>query len=129
MSIGQACSLDILSIPHAMASIGSSFWNAIVRSGYLDVRGEINVSDIVTVLRSRKDITEEWVMHSQDKRCSTGWYVEENKYQVGLIEDPTTAITFTSLEEAVADFIVKELASATENDRKFFATRLVPTNN
>ena len=47
-------------------------------------------------------------MYSEDKRTSGGWYVRETG-EIGQVDDPNSRMHFATIEEAVAEYVVREL--------------------
>ena len=99
----------ILDVAHAtsLRGEGISLKNAIARSGYCDVRPTIGPGDLLDVLLHEPDLVHQWILYSEDKRTSGGWYVLRTA-EVGRLE-PKVLEHFDSLSRAVAEFILREL--------------------
>lgn len=80
---------------------------ALLETDYLSLRKEFCSKDLVPLIQSRKDFINEWIIYSEDKRTSGGYYIMEDGV-IGQVDEPET-MRFGSIEEAVAEYIVKEL--------------------
>ena len=103
--------LTVLSIGRdaSMRGEGISLWDALSRSGYADIRPEINADDLIAELKSNADLVADWVMYSEDKRTDGGWYILSEKREIGRLGENPIAVTFDTLEEAVAYYVLHEL--------------------
>ena len=90
---------------------GLSLLDAIDRAGYASLRSGFRPADLVPVLRAQPSLVQDWLLFSADKRTSGGWYVTEEPHVVGSI-DAAVEVEFGSIEEAVAEFVVRELDQA-----------------
>lgn len=102
--------LAILRIGHdtSIRGEGVSLRQALSRADYLEVRRQFGPQDFLPLLQARRELIEQWIMYSQDKRTSGGWYVTEEG-EVGQVDDPNSRMRFASVEEAVAEYVVREL--------------------
>jgi hypothetical protein len=102
--------LAILRIGHdtSMRGEGVSLRQALSRVDYLEARRQFVPQDLVPLLQAHGELIDQWIMYSQDKRTSGGWYVTEAG-EVGQVDDPNSRMRFASVEEAVAEYIVREL--------------------
>ncbi len=103
--------LAILAIGHAtsMRGEGISLRDGLARTDYTNVRIGLTPADLVPLIRSNRRFVTQWVMYSQDKRTSGGWYLDEDACSVGRVGVPDDTIRFDSIEEAVADYVLREL--------------------
>ncbi len=109
--------LQILSIPHAIAPEGGglSLNQAKARANLRALRAQLKTQDILSALQARPKLAEAWLQYSWDKR-TTGWYVDAaaGGFEVGKVDRagevrPGSFFRFETLEEAVAEFILREL--------------------
>jgi hypothetical protein len=102
--------LAILGIAHdtSMRGEGLSLGQALARTHYKDRRAGFGPEDLRTVLDVHRDFVEEWLAYSEDKRTSGGWYLTRSG-EIGELGDPDSRVRFGSLEEAVAEYVVREL--------------------
>jgi hypothetical protein len=103
--------LAILAIGHdtSMRGEGISLKDALARTDYTNVRAGVTSADLVPLIRSNRGFVMQWVMYSQDKRTSGGWFLDEEACSVGRVSVPDNTIRFDSIEEAVADYVLREL--------------------
>lgn len=106
MKISDAQLLAILKIGHEVSCRGAglSLRDAIARARYVELRPCFGPSDLLPLVKSHPEVIEEWIRYSEDKRTSSGWGVSESGVVAG-----SERLTFESLEEAVAEFVVREL--------------------
>jgi hypothetical protein len=102
---------NVLRIGHdtSMRGEGISLNHALRRADYVNVRKEFEAQDLVPYLRAAPELVEQWWMYSEDKRTSGGWWIIKESREVGGFAFPDMTQRFDSLEEAVAEFIVREL--------------------
>jgi len=87
---------------------GISLRDALERSDYARLRSEFRPSDLLPLIRGNRELVEQWIRYSEDKRTSGGWYLIESACTIGRVggEDP---LPFASIELAVAEYVVQEL--------------------
>lgn len=102
--------LAILRIGHdtSMRGSGISLGDALARSRYKELRSTFGPSDLVPFIRAHASFCDVWLAYSQDKRTRAGWYLLEDG-GVGRLEPKGAPEHFSSKEEAVASFVVREL--------------------
>ena len=102
--------LAILNIGNdtSMRGEGVSLRQALSRVNYLEVRRQFNPQDLLPLIQTRRQLIDQWIMYSADKRTTGGWYVTEAG-KVGQVDNPKSTIYFASIEEAVAEYVVREL--------------------
>jgi hypothetical protein len=102
--------LDILKIGHdtSMRGEGISLCEALKRTHYKELRKTFGPNDLIAIVKAHPEISNEWIMYSEDKRTSGGWYLHE-KQEIGQIDDPGSRKKFNSIEEAVSEYVVREL--------------------
>jgi hypothetical protein len=98
---------------HGILTIAADTWRlslreAIRRSGYRDVRAHLQTADLVRLLRAEPALVDLWLAYSEDKRTSGGWYVTRDG-EIGVVCVPESRLHFPTLEEAVAEYVVREL--------------------
>ena len=103
--------LNILRIGHDCSKRGAgiSLRDALTRTNYSNVRNEFDAHDLLPFLKADRDLVEQWVMYSEDKRTSGGWWIIKETCEVGCIGFPEKTQRFESLDHAVAEFVVREL--------------------
>lgn len=87
---------------------GVSIREALTRSGYAAYRPSFGAAEIAGVLAQHPPLLEQWLAYSEDKRTPEGWYVLRDG-EVGQLLKPATQRSYPSIEEAVAQFVLKEL--------------------
>ena len=102
--------LGILRIGHetSMRGAGLSLLEALRRAQYKDHRASFGPADLRPLLEADGGLLEEWLAYSEDKRTSGGWYLSRSG-EIGRVGDPESRKSFESLEEAVAEYVVREL--------------------
>lgn len=110
--------LAILSIPNALSSNsnGISLLDAIRETRYVQIRDSLDAEMLAEALRSDRSAVERWIQLSEDKRTSGGWYVLRESREIGQLSDACSTRTFKTIEDAVANFILNELDSASSHD-------------
>ena len=101
----------ILSIGHdtSVRGVGLSLEYALQRSRYSELRSKIDVADVIAALRDDPNLVAQWIMYSEDKRTDGGWYILEEKREIGRVSDHSTARVLETIEEAVAYYLLHEL--------------------
>ena len=61
------------------------------------------------MLRQNEALVDQWVMYSEDKRTSGGWYILAESREIGRVDVPDSIVRFASLDQAVAEYVVREL--------------------
>jgi len=102
--------LDVLRIGHetSMRGAGLSIREALRRARYGERRPSFGAADLRPLLEAEPGLSEVWFAYSEDKRTSGGWYILRSG-EIGRIEDPEGRRQFASPEEAVAEYVVREL--------------------
>ncbi len=112
--------LDVLRIAKMTSGSGEgiSLFDALRRTNYASVRKEFEANDLVPLLHAYPELVDQWTLFCANKRCG-GWWVDTQSRTVGWIKDVgrpllvhKEILSFPSLEEAVAEFVVKELDDA-----------------
>ena len=68
-----------------------------------------DAKDLLRLIRADPDLVLQWIEYSEDKRTSGGWYIIEKTREIGRLHEPETKRRFSSIEEAVAEYVVREL--------------------
>lgn len=102
--------LDVLKIGHetSMRGEGISLREALKRTDYKKLRKTFGPNDLVEIVKAHPEISKQWIAYSEDKRTSGGWYLLD-KSEIGQIEDPESRKHFDSIEEAISEYVVREL--------------------
>lgn len=86
-------------------------------SGYLQNNIALSTEAIENYLRSHPELVKEWITYSEDKRSSSGWYLEVNKSENSAIvgfHPKGEVFKFSDQFKACAKYIdleVKELSA------------------
>jgi hypothetical protein len=109
MPISEASLQGILDIGRECSIRGSgrSLAAMLSETNYLKLRPNIGPSHLLPLIRSNAQLVEDWIMYSQDKRTSGGWYIVDR--QVGRVGDPKSVRAFPTVHDAVAYYVVAEL--------------------
>ena len=91
-----------------MRGAGLSIRDALSRARYGELRPQFGESDLLRHLKDRPEIITDWLLYSEDKRTSGGWYLLRDG-TVGQVGQSEGEIRFPSLDEAVAAYVVREL--------------------
>jgi hypothetical protein len=81
---------------------------ALQRSGYAAVRPSFAAQDVRELLALHPPLLEAWLRYSDAKETPDGWYVLRDG-EIGQVSNPAAQRQFGSIEEAVAEFILREL--------------------
>jgi hypothetical protein len=102
--------LAILKVGHETSMRGSeiSLRDALIRSRYRELRESLDPNALIPLIRDNPTLIAEWIAYSEDKRTDGGWYLLENG-DIGRVGLAESRIHFDSMEEAVANFVVREL--------------------
>ena len=87
---------------------GESLGQLLIQANYLSERKKLQASDLADRIRSCPKYINEWIAYSEDKRTTGGWYLL-NTGEIGQVLKENTKIQFDSIEEAVSEFVVREL--------------------
>jgi len=110
MTTARAELLDVLRIGHeaSMRGVGLSMREALRRARYSDRRSSFDAADLLPLLEAAPELSEAWFAYSEDKRTNGGWYILRSG-EIGRVEAPEARRHFASPEEAVAEYVVREL--------------------
>jgi hypothetical protein len=97
----------ILRIAHSVCG-GLALPDALARSGYATYRSSFGAPEVQAALAAHPALVEEWLAYSQGKQTDAGWYVLRDG-EIGQLQHPRSQRSYASIEEAVAQFIVREL--------------------
>jgi hypothetical protein len=102
--------LAILRIGHeaSIRGAGISLSEALTRTGYRDLRSGFGPEDLLPVIKTHPTLAEAWLAYSEDKRTDGGWYLLEHG-AIGRVGGSQSEMRFGSLDEAVAEYVVREL--------------------
>ncbi|HEV8573409.1 MAG TPA: hypothetical protein VGR43_01745 [Dehalococcoidia bacterium] len=106
--------LAILRVGHETsfgANPGISLREALTRTKYRELRPSFGPEDLLPLIRANPALAEEWVAYSEGKRTTGGWYLSERGEigRIGRVFAPKSRMRFDSLEEGVAEYVVREL--------------------
>ena len=102
--------LAILRVGHVVSKRGEglSLRNALFHADYVEARKHFDAQDLLSVILKRRELIEQWLRYSEDKRTSCGWYLMDTG-EVGRAAEPNEPLHFGSIEEAVAEYVIREL--------------------
>jgi hypothetical protein len=102
--------LTILHIGHdtTLRGAGLSMRMALTQAKYKELRSGFGPGDLIPLLKLSPEIMEEWFSYSEDQRTSGGWYLLDSGV-IGQVGSPDSRISFETLEQAVAEYVVREL--------------------
>jgi hypothetical protein len=102
--------IAILRIPAqlAIAEAAPSLQAALARTGYAAYRPHFDAADVRALLEAHPALLEQWLGYSDNKRTDQGWYVLRDG-EIGQLTRPSAQRSYAPIEEAVAQFIVREL--------------------
>ena len=104
--------LAVLRIGHVTSirsSEGLSLRDALARADYGEVRKDLNVQELMDVIARQPHLIDEWNLYSADKRTTGGWYLNATRREIGQIEPKGSVEQFSTPEEAVAEYVLREL--------------------
>ena len=103
--------LKILQIGHdtSMRGEGISLHDALSRTKYRENRKSFGASDLVLLIREHKELVNQWLSYSEDKRTTGGWWISENPLGIGQLGSNEAIQDFDSIEKAVAEYVMREL--------------------
>lgn len=87
---------------------GESLGEALQRAGYARHRAALAAADVRALLVAHPGLVEAWLAYSQRKETPDGWYVLPDA-EIGQLQRPSAQRHFATIEEAVAEFILREL--------------------
>jgi len=85
-----------------------SMREALQRAGYAQSRLSFAAADVRVLLTAHPALVDAWLEYSQGKETADGWYVLPDA-EIGQLSRPSSQRQFASIEEAVAEFIIREL--------------------
>lgn len=91
-----------------MRGEGVSLRVAMQRARYSELRTSFNPSDLIPLIERDPLVAEKWLAYSEDKRTSGGWYIT-GEAELGQVLRPESIVRLSSLPEAVAHYVVREL--------------------
>jgi hypothetical protein len=103
--------LKILEVGHdtSLRGGGLSLLDALQGCQYLRLRSSIDADDLLPLIRADRSIARQWILYSNDKRTTGGWYLAQETCEVGTLGDPPQSVVCPSIEEAVALYVIREL--------------------
>ncbi|MCW8810574.1 MAG: hypothetical protein OQJ93_03095 [Ignavibacteriaceae bacterium] len=106
-----------------ICSIAKDFNNSINTSPYQIVlerkdafnKSSLNKVKIIKYLKMNRDLIKDWLLYSENKRTSTGWYFKDykNKWLIGFMNEGIieSEKIFDSKFEACAEYVLNEIES------------------
>jgi len=93
----------------SMRGEGISLRDALKRVNYFALQDRFNASDLLPLIHQNPSLIEEWVMYSDDKRTDGGWWLSEDPLFIGNLKSRSEKLFFDSIEQAVAEYVKREL--------------------
>jgi hypothetical protein len=117
MSDRDAHLLAILRIGHEVSRRGSgvSIRDALKQTAYMAYRPTFKASDLRPLLLTDPTLVEDWLAYSEDKRTKGGWYARSSG-EIGQVSNPASRVAYATIQEAIAEFVVRELDYWAEPD-------------
>lgn len=102
--------LAILRIGHdtSVRGAGLALRRAIDRSCYEVLRPGFDAGDLLPLIRNDGQLVDQWLAYSEDKRTTDGWWLLRDG-TIGMASEPSRLLHFRSIEQAVAEYVVREL--------------------
>jgi len=85
--------------------------DALLETRYKKRRSEFGPAELIPMLRRHPHLMEEWAHYSEDKRTNGGWYL--SGLDIGRVGIVDSVVSFQSVEQAVAGYVVRELEICT----------------
>lgn len=90
------------------AGRGVSLRQAQREADYGANRRHFRVADLIPLLAAHPEVAQEWLWYSEDKRTGGGWYLLMER-TIGVVGRAESVKQFDTIEEAVAEYVVREL--------------------
>lgn len=87
---------------------GMSIRDEVQRCGYAASRPSFAAEDVRALLIAHPGLLDAWLAYSESKETADGWYVLRDA-EIGQLSRPASQRQFASIEEAVAEFVLREL--------------------
>jgi hypothetical protein len=82
--------LKLVHLPRRFIDLGNvSFYALLEETSYFTVHDKVSEADIREALLRHPECVDDWILYSEDKRSSEGWYLKQNDkggYVVGLVD-------------------------------------------
>jgi phosphoribosylglycinamide formyltransferase-1 len=103
--------LQILLIGHNTSGRGKglSLKDAIQCTRYTELRPHFKELDFLPILNEKKEIIEQWIAYSEDKRTDGGFWITDKPLQIGNLKTGEIIRWPGSIETAVAHYVLREL--------------------
>jgi hypothetical protein len=85
-----------------------SLRDALQRAAYVQSRPSFSVQEVRAVLNAHPSLVDAWLEYSESKDTADGWYVLRDA-EIGQLLKPASQRRFASIQEAVAEFVIREL--------------------
>jgi hypothetical protein len=85
-----------------------SLRDALQSAGYAHSRPSFGADEVRDVLDAHPALLDAWLEYSESKDTADGWYVLRDG-EIGQLSKPTSQRRFSSIQEAVAQFLIREL--------------------
>ena len=92
----------------SLRGAGISLREALTRTHYKELRASFGAVDLLPLVKAHPTLADEWIAYAGDKRTSGGWHLSEEG-EIRRLLAPQSRMRFDSLEEAVAEYVVREL--------------------
>ncbi|MDB5226366.1 MAG: hypothetical protein JWN78_559, partial [Bacteroidota bacterium] len=117
--------LKLITMPIEINKRNISVYEFLKELQYFKLYNDIKEDDIRNELEQYPDYIKYWMIYSEDKRSSSGWYLlkTNNTYIVDYFPNENQNLEFVNPEAACANFIKKEIEDiriATDGMEDFF---------
>ena len=96
-------------------------------AGHTKFIDELRRSKVARLLRAYPDILQHWIRYSENKPIKGGYWLRASTFEVGAAESPEAGVMYSSIQEAVAEFIARELGYWSEVGQHDAASPELPT--
>lgn len=114
---------NVVQIPRLMQKdTHLSIASALELTGYNQNYSSIETTQLAEALAADKTLLDEWKQYSEDKRTTSGWYIEftQNDFIVGYFESSrgsTQKLHFTNPVDACAAFVKREIENIRTSEK------------
>lgn len=105
----------LINLPRKFNSVGNkSIYDLLKETGYFEIHDKISVESIRNRLAQSPEYVKDWILYSEDKRSSSGWYFKQEdsqRYVVGFLNGKgnNSHNEYADRFEACANFIKHEI--------------------
>jgi hypothetical protein len=98
-----------------------SIFNLLKQSGYFELYDQIDNADILQAVTENRDVINDWLTWSENKRVTEGWFFTKNENETYVVDyspydKNKKQIKFANAEEACCYFIKNEIDIIRNNE-------------